>query len=122
MNTERNIKDQFNQIKESFTYLGVLKDMPLTDAMQAVENVSHKIIKLSERTWKKQKFPDRKGLFTELGEDYDKIETLLYSNEALSPIYSGFKQIYRYLEQMRDAGVSLAEAKERLKAIIESKK
>ncbi len=121
MDTEKNIAAQLKEIEESFTYLGVLKDMPLMDAMQGFENASNKIIELSERTWKEQKFPDRRGLFSELGENYENIEKLLHANDALNPIYIGLEKIYRYLERLRDAGVSLAEAKERLKAIIESR-
>ncbi len=102
MDTEKNIVGQLIEIEESFTYLGVLKDLPLMDAMQAFEKASTKVIELSERIWEEQEFPDRRELFTELGEDYDKIEKLLHANDALDPIYNGLKQILRYLEQLRD--------------------
>ncbi len=118
MGTEKDIADQLIEIEESYTYLGILKDLPLMDAMQAFEKASAKIIKLSERIWKEQEFPDRRGLFTELGEDYDEIEKLLHANDALDPIYNGLKQIFRYLEQLRDDGVSLAEAQDRLGTIM----
>jgi type I restriction enzyme, R subunit len=41
---------------------------------------------------------------------------------ALAPIYDGIRQVYLYMAQFRDAGMSLDEGREKLVAINESRK
>ena len=114
---ERRIAHQLAQIEESFTYLGVLKNTPLMEAMQAFEKKIGSIIGLSDKIWRQEDFPERDKLFADLGEDYQNILNLIHANDALNPIYDGLKQIYDDMAQFRDMGLSLEEAKEKLKEI-----
>ena len=82
---EKRIAHLLAQVEESFTYLGVLKNTPLMEAMQAFEKKIENIIGLSEKIWRKEDFPERDKLFSELGEDYQKILNLIHANDALNP-------------------------------------
>lgn len=116
------IAEEFVKIEENYTYLGVLKSSPLMEAMMAFENAFVRIVDLLEITWQKQEMLPREKLFVELGEDYPTVKNLNHADDALEPIYDGIRQIYEYMAQFRDAGMSLEEGREKLIAINESRK
>lgn len=114
---EERILKKFNDLGESFMYLGILKKLTLPDAMKVFEEKFELILKLSEDIWKSRVYPDRERLFVEIGEDYENLKKLTHANEALDPIYDGLKQVYEDLEQLRDSGLGLEEGKEKIKSI-----
>jgi len=114
---EKRILKKFNDLDESFMYLGILKNLPLPDSSKLFEEKFEEIIELSKDVWKNRKYPARKELFVKFGEDYENIENLIHANDALDPIYEGLKQVYEDLEQLRDSGVSFEERKEKIKSI-----
>jgi len=114
---EKRILKKFNDLDESFMYLGILKNLPLPDSSQLFEEKFEVIIELSEDVWESRKYPARKELFVKLGENYENIENLIHANDALDPIYEGVKHVYEDLEQLRDSGVSFEEGKEKIKSV-----
>ncbi len=119
---ERKILNHLDKIEESFTYLGVLKDLPLMESMQLFDNAFERFLNLAGRIWDNKGYLDRKELFDEIGEDYNKIKNLIHANDALSPIYNGFRAVYKYLEQLNDQGATLEEGREKIQAINNSRK
>ncbi|HQO77500.1 MAG TPA: hypothetical protein PLG17_03220 [Thermodesulfobacteriota bacterium] len=119
---EKGIADELQKVEESYTYLGVLKNVPLLEAMEAFNNAFMKIIDLYARVWSTEEYPACDKMFVALGEDYDLIKDLIHGNEALQPIYDGLKQVHYYLQQMRDAGMSWEEGKQKLLIINESRR
>lgn len=116
------IAEEFVKIEENYTYLGVLKSSPLMEAMMAFENAFARMVDLLEITWQKQEMLPREQLFVELGEDYSTVKNLNHADDALEPIYDGIRQVYEYMAQFRDSGMSLEEGREKLIAINESRK
>ena len=122
---EQSIAEELGKVEESFMYLGVLKNTPLMEAMQAFENAFQRVIDLYAELWGKngnEAYPSRDRLFIALGEDYDKIKNLIHGNEALDPIYEGLRQVHECLLKMREDGMSWEEGKERLIGIKEGRK
>jgi len=122
---DQTIAEELGKVEESFMYLGVLKNTPLMEAMQAFDNAFQRVVDLYADLWGKngkEEYPSRDRLFIALGEDYDKIKGLIHGNEALDPIYSGLRHVHDYLLKLRDEGMSWEEGKERLIGINESRK
>ena len=119
---EKGIADELQKVEESYTYLGVLKNAPLLEAMEAFNNAFMKIIDLYARLWSTEEYLACDKMFVALGEDYDLIKDLIHGNEALQPIYDGLKQVHYYLQQMRDAGMSWEEGKQKLLIINENRR
>lgn len=116
------IAEEFVKIEENYTYLGVLKSSPLMEAMLAFENAFARIVELLETIWQKQEMLPREQLFVELGEDYSNIKSINHADDALEPIYDGIRQVYQYMAQLRDSGMSLEEGREKLISINEGRK
>jgi len=119
---EKGIAEELGRVEESYMYLGVLKNTPLMEAMQAFDAAFQNVLALFAELWEKKDYPPRDRLFVALGEDYDKIKNLIHGNDALDPIYDGLQQVYEYLLQMQERGMPWEEGKQKLIGINENRK
>ena len=106
---KQNILSGFKELEESFMYLGVLKKLALPDARRFFESKFDDILKLFHQIWENQVYPEKDQLFYSIGEDYQKLNRLIHSGDAINPIYDNLKTVYQNVEHLRDAGFSLQE-------------
>lgn len=99
------LEKQFTTLKDNFMYLGVLKSLPLPEAMGLFDARWDGIEDLADRAWQRMDYPVREELFALLSEEYSRIETLVHANDALNPIYNGLERVYDDLQRLRDAGM-----------------
>lgn len=114
------IKKQFESLDESFMYLGILKNMPLPEAMQLFKEKSDKISDISKLSWNKQEYPDHQKLFEMLGEDYQEIKKILHAGDAIDPIYDKLKTVHEYLAKLRDNSMGYEEVKQKIMELIKT--
>jgi len=112
------IKQQFESLDESFMYLGILKNMPLPEAMQLFKEKSDRISDISRLSWNRQEYPDHQKLFEMLGEDYQEIKKILHAGDAIDPIYDKLKTVHEYLVKLRDKSIGYEEVKQKILELI----
>ncbi|MBN1277029.1 MAG: hypothetical protein JXA35_06020 [Deltaproteobacteria bacterium] len=112
------IKQQFESLDESFMYLGILKNMPLPEAMQLFKEKSDRISDISRLSWNRQEYPDHQKLFEMLGEDYQEIKKILHAGDAIDPIYDKLKTVHEYLVKLRDKSMGYEEVKQKILELI----
>ena len=117
-----NISTAFRELDDSFMYLGVLKKLPLPEATKFFEEKFLRILKLFEKVWKSQAYPEKDTVFSSAGEDFSKLNKLIHSGDAVEPIYEGLKTVYENVEQFRDSGMSQPDAIKMLKEIYQNRK
>jgi len=115
---EQVIKEQFESLDESFMYLGILKNMPLPEAMELFKEKSDRISDISRLSWNKQEYPDHQKLFEMLGEDYHEIKKILHAGDAIDPIYDKLKTVHEYLTKLRDKSMGYEEVKMKILELI----
>lgn len=117
-----NISQAFRELDDSFMYLGVLKKLPLPEATRFFEEKFISILKLFEKVWENQSYPEKEVVFSLSGEDFSQLKKLIHSGDAVEPIYDGLKTVYENVEQFRDSGMSQPDAMESLKEIFQNRK
>ena len=112
----------FRELDDSFMYLGVLKKLALPDAMAFFEKKFDVILKFLDRIWDNEPYPDKEQLFCAIGEDYQKLTTLIHSGDAIQPIYDQLKNVYNNTEKFKDLGIGLQQAMEILRELFNNRK
>ncbi|MCP4755676.1 MAG: hypothetical protein GY866_32840, partial [Proteobacteria bacterium] len=111
---EENIKKAFKELEDSFMYLGVLKKMALPMAMMLLESNYDNSLKIFKIAWNGQSFPPHEELFSTLNEDYGELTKMANADDVIHPISDQMKVVFENLEQLRDAGMSWEEGKEKI--------
>ena len=108
------IAGNLKTIEESFTYLGVLKNIPLMESMQLFQEKFEKLLKIFESVWENGAFPDVEQLFESLGEDYGELTKLTKIDDVIKPIGDSAKNIFDEMIHLRESGISFEDAREKL--------
>jgi hypothetical protein len=117
-----NITHTFKELDDSFMYLGVLKKLSLPESNRFFEEKFFFLLKLFEKVWDNEAYPEKDQVFSIAGEDYSTLNQLIHSGDATQPIYDGLKNVYSNVEQFRDSGLSLPESIHTLKTLFKNRK
>jgi hypothetical protein len=109
-------------LDDSFMYLGVLKKLSLPESNQFFEEKFFILLKLFERVWENEGYPEKEQVFSMAGEDYSTLNRLIHSGDALQPIYEGLKNVYANVERFKTSGMSLGESINTLKTLFRNRK
>jgi hypothetical protein len=116
------ITQTFKELDDSFMYLGVLKKLSLPESNRFFEEKFFFLLKLFEKVWDHETYPEKDQVFSMAGEDYSTLNQLIHSGDAIQPIYDGLKAVFSNVEQFRDSGLSLPESISTLKTLFKNRK
>lgn len=96
-------------IKESFTYLGVLRGVPLMDAMQESNEKCDQFVKSIEENWEIDEIPDEEEILKNLIDDYQELKKMTKAQTILHRIREAIRIFFEELIRLRDSGTGLEE-------------
>ncbi len=107
---ESTLKPLYQDLDESFMYLGVLKKIPLPDAMKLFVERFDAVVSVLASTWESGFFPEDGALFASLGEDHEQIKTLVHAEDAIGPIRASIRKIHDTISPLRENGAGWPKA------------
>ena len=117
-----NIATAFKELDDSFIYLGVLKKLSLPEATRFFEEKFFSLLKLFEKVWDNETYPEKEQVFSIAGEDFSVLNQLIHSGDAIAPIYEGLKTVYVNVERLRDSGMNRVDSMSTLTSLFQNRK